>query len=816
MSSLYTEVRSRLRSLVRSPWFACSSIAILGLGIGLNAAVFATANVAFFRPLPVQQPEQLLGLSVGARSAVQFQPLSFPEFLDYQEGLQAEAPLLAYRRSFAVVDLGIGDQISTVEIVSPEFFEVLQGGSLPGARITRRDFVQDPAAIVISSRFWGERLGSDAHVVGRMLRVNGREARIAGVMAPDFSGALRAITPDIWLPVTSTTLLSQRDRAILKDRSATIWWVLTRISNPAQAIRLTVAASSVATRLKAAFPETNVARDATLIPNAKLPIMPEVGNNAFVSASALFLTLTGLVLLLAIVNVAGLFLARAQAQSRDNAIRMSLGAGRLLLIRPILVDAIILSTLGSLLGLGLTAVCNSVLEQLLQQPPTRLNLVLAMDWRVVTYTVTLSFIVGLLLTCLSAWRIKRTSFNTSVEGGTRVAGRKVHSFVVVSQLGVSVLLLVLSSLGIRSWYNAYSVETGLNTSTVTVSTLGINFAGMDNDAAYRYANDVIGRVRELPDVRSVSLARIVPLSFNLQVTRVRPPASTESALERLPSVDVNELWPGYFDVLGIAITAGSDCGAVNSDRLDRTMLVSEQFARRYFPAANPVGLTIDLQSGSSLAAYRIIGVAADTKYRTIGESPRAVVYVCGPLSPQVAGQELNVLVRTTQRADAFVDTLNRSLASASNVVPIFQTETFEQRMGLAYLIPKAIAAFLVAIGLLALTLALVGFFGLVSYRTSLRARELAIRAALGASHRTILLGVMKEGWRVTFTGAAVGLLISAASGRLLTSMFYGLRPIELDLYATIVLLTAITATVATLPTALRAARRDPLSMLKSE
>jgi predicted permease len=700
-------------------------------------------------------------------------------------------------------------QVLYGELVSDSYFSML------GLRPAKGSFVSfsDPAATapsaVISHELWNSRFDADPNIVGSTIALNGHQVPIAAVAPKAFKGMVFGLSADVWLPLSSSQQVVSR-KSRLDDRGSRWLFVKGRLMPGVRWETARERAAILSQNLASTFADSNEGYTFTVFPPGAVRFHPSVDRN-LTPVAALLLVISGLVLLIACTNVAGLLLARAVARLKEMAVRLALGATRRHLIRQLLTESVVLSTCGGALGLLFAYWAVHALTAFHPPLPVPISIDLPIDARVVLFTLTLSIVAGIAFGIAPALKvsganlldgIKISSLGTSA-GSKRFRLRNV---LLASQVAVSLVLLVAAGLFIQSIQQLQKVDIGFDRTHAIVLSPGLWFTNTSEEEGKRIYQQLIERIGSLPGVRSVVLANRIPLGVQIMAAEVRLPESSSS--ERGIEADYAIVDRGYFRALRVPLLRGEDFPESNS-AAPRVAIVSEAMASRFWPGKDAIGQTFGLGGG---AFVQVIGIARQTKVRTLGEAPRPYVYL--PYR-QNYDSSMSLVIETVESPAAVLKTLRREVEAIQPDLPIVELKTMEEHLQLMLYPPKIGAMLLGAFGLLGLILASLGLYGAVSYSVSRRTSEVGVRLALGARTPALLTMFLRESMTTVISGLLAGLAIACIALQPLSAFIYGIRPRDPLTLAVLFLVLACVAVVATLIPARRALAISPSIAFRS-
>lgn len=811
------DLRIALRGLRRAPGFALAVVLTLGLGIGVNTALFSVVNAVLLRPLPVPERERLVGVYNREPGFVSHVPVAYPDYRDLREQRRAFEDLAAYAARPFALEAGGESQIVIGELVSRNYFEVV-GVAPSRGRGFAADEGEEPgrsAVVVLGHGAWLRRFGGDPAVIGRELRLNGHTFTVIGVAPESFRGLVRGLTPEVWVPTGALGLFGLQGDTLLRDRllnRGSRWcWVIGRLRPGASVEQAAREAEQVGRQLAAAWPDTHRTRTLAVLPAADVRVLPGVDAVLFAVSGGL-LAVSGLVVLIACANAAGMFVARGAARRGEIAVRLALGAPRARVVRLLLTEGLLLAGLGAALGVALAAVSNAAITALPLPLPVSLDLGLRVDWAVFGWAGALAIASTLAFALWPALRATRVDPLPALqEDSGRVAGGgRLAAGLVVAQVALCVVLLASATLLMRSLFGAHGIDPGFETRGVALLETDPSLRGYDRAAVDDLYERLARRVAAIPGVEAVAYTSHVPLSFELRTTSWALAGHEPAAGQEWPEVDTNNVSPGYFGVLRIALLRGRDFAAGDVASGAQVAIVNEAFARQHLGGREALGQVLSL--GRSRQPVTVIGVARDARYRTLGEEARPFLY--RPLAQ--SGDDAWTLLARTPDAPGALPSLRAALREVDDRVPVRGVRTMEEATAASLLLPRAGAALFGLFGGLGLALAATGVYGIVAQFAARRRREVGIRMALGASAASVFRLVALLGLRLGLAGVALGLAAAAAATPLLRFALYGVTARDPLSFAVVgLVLLAVAFAAAAIPAA-RAAGTDPQCVLRQE
>jgi macrolide transport system ATP-binding/permease protein len=669
--------------------------------------------------------------------------------------------------------------------------------------------------VVLSHEFWQRHFGGDPRVVGDTIRLNNRPLTIVGVAPPTFHGVNPIIEVDGYAPINQVW---PPEGELLRSRTGTFLVPFGRLQPGVSIAAARAAVTAKMQQIEKEHPQTNRGVGAVLIPETQA--RPAIAISGSVPKIALvFMTLVGLVLLVACANVANLLLARVATRQREMAIRAALGAGRWRLVRQSLAECVLLGLLGAAGALLLAQAALHALTSVKLALDAPIRWGVAVDWRVFAFTFAVALSTAVIAALVPALRGTRADLQDALKSGSRTSSGGQHRLqrvLVVAQIAVSLVVLVCAALFSSSTRNASRLDLGFRVDHLLMLSAQLRDQGYDSTRGKAFTEEIVRRVSALPGVRAVTTARYIPFGYNNDIEQIFPDAPGAQLPESGFGFFGNFVGPRYFETMGMPLLAGRDFAAQDDPRAPRVAVVNAAFVKRVWPG-DPVDAALGrrFRIDKDGAPSTIIGIVRDAQYNFLGETPKPFWYL-----PQTQHytSSLTLHIHTTVDPTSVAPAVRAAFSSLDPTLPLFDIRTMQEHLmrGRALLFPRLGAAFAAVFGLLALGLAAVGVYGVVSYAVTQRTREIGIRMALGARLAAVLGLVVRQGAGIAGTGIIVGLLAAVGVSRLLGSLLYGVQPTDPVIFGGVAVLLGAVALGASYLPARRAAKVDPLVALRAE
>ena len=812
-----------IRNLRRTSGLTAFVVVTLALGIGMSAAVFSMLDGLVFRPYPVPHPGRVVTL-VGTSRDKSIDDFSYREYLDIRGGTRSYDGVIA---SGALQGVGFSagpgatPQVRGGMLVSSNYFRVL--GVEPqlgrGFRDDEDEVAGRDAVVVLGPDFWKHEFAGDPSVVGRRVRLNGADFTVIGVAPDTFPGMELFLRPDFYMPLAMARRFSTApQKNFFEDRDDRELTVMARLHAGTSVQQARGELALLAEGFERGYPALNRDRGASVLTQFEIRTRTDAGEWKFIS---IFAVLALAVLLVACTNVAGLLLSRAQTRTREIAVRLALGAGRLRLIRMLLTESLVLASLGGLAGAAVAYGAITFFHTLAIPAELPVTLPFQLDRRVLLANLALSVLSAIACGLAPALQSTRTDLvnglkSIEAEAATGVRRRQLwgRNALVVAQVSLSLLLLTASAVVTRGFHNSIAPPTGFAKDHLLLARFDPRLVQYDRAQTQQFYKLLAERARVTPGVQSAGLTLNPPLGLSafdrlaFVPDGFQLPRDRENFTAMMDTVD-----EGFFPTMGIRILRGRGIQGSDSADAPRVAVVNEQFARHYWPNADAVGqhLRLDSRTGTPV---EVIGVAETVTYRQTFEKPRDFVYLPLAQHPQA---RMVLLLRSNRDPRQLIGPLNDVVRALDVNLPISETRTYEDVYRYAAVEGPGVGIHLIeTMGVVGLVLAISGLYGLVAYNVSRRTREIGIRIAIGAGPSDVLRLVMGKGLVLVGTGTAIGLVMGLALERLMNSVLFNAGGVDILAYLVIVPSLLVATLLATYAPARRASRIAPTLALRYE
>jgi len=814
MQALLQDVRFAIRQLRKNPGFALTTTLTLALGIGATTAIFSLINAVLLRPLPFPEPERLVSASALDQSATR--PgvpisISYPDFFDWRARNHSFEAIACYRNNrLTLTGSGMPRMLET-EVVSSDFVRALGINPVQGRGFVRDDEKPGTHVALLSHETWVSIFGGAPDIVGRNITLDNNTYTVIGVMPKGFLFPIQKPEPALWT--------SLADDAVDKDpltsqRGAEMENLVARLKPGVTVAQASADLTVIEQNLASQYPKSNKKFTAAIV----TPELDDLVGNTRSALTVLFAAVL-FVLLIACVNVAGLMLARASRRRPEIALRAAMGATRWEIVRQVLVESVVLAIFGGAGGVALSVVLLHTMLRFVPQNLPRLDQV-SVDGMVLAFAAGISILTGVLFGVLPAWRMSRLDPALALREGTRnvTSGRgqhRLHDALVIAETAIGLVLLVGAGLLIRSFIRVLNVDPGFDSRNLLAASLNLPDNQYNGLRKPQFYDELLSRLQALPGVESVAAGGPIPLSrgfIDIGFTiEGRPAALGDDFVE-----DVGIVTPGFFRTLRIPVISGRDFLPTDDSKAPIVTIVNQAFARKYFPGENPIGKRIKPGLGDDITndvPREIVGVVGDVKSRGLTAQVKPIYYLPYKqaiiLSPPL-------ILRAQGNPLSLIGAVRDQLAQLDSSIPLYRVTTVEDYVSMSAAQPRFQTVLITCFAAIALLLAAVGLYAVLSYMVAQRTLEIGLRLALGAQRDNVLGLFLRRGMVLAATGLAIGIFISLLLTRFLQQMLYGVGRFDPATFVGVSALLLLVSLLASSVPAFRAARLDPMQTLREQ
>ncbi|MGA9768287.1 MAG: ABC transporter permease [Blastocatellia bacterium] len=812
METLWQDLRYGVRMLLKNPGFTAVAAITLALGVGANSAIFSVVNGVLLKPLPYKAPEQLVRVFETCAEFPKF-PISPANFLDYREQNQVFDDFATFTRSD--LQLAEGDRPArlTAMMVSEGYFRLLGFEPILGRDFLPSDEQQgNGQVVVLSNRLWQSRFDSDPQIIGKSIKLNGDLFTIIGVMPSglqhvggDYHSLPHAENIDLWWPLPLDRMRNRRGSHFLN--------AIARLKPGVTEQQAAAQMNEIALRLEQQYPNSNKDWRIKLIA-LREEIVGQVQPMLLVVLGAV-----GFVLLIACVNVANLLLARATAREKEIAVRVALGAGRWRITRQILTESLLIAFLGGLLGLALGVLGVQGLTAFSPDKLPRLQMI-GIDGRMFAFTLAIALLTGIIFGLVPALNISKANLNEVLKDSSRGATgglrhRRLRGLLVVAEVALAFVLLIGAGLLMRSFIFLQRVDPGFNPHQVLTASIDLAYKRYEDRLVREsFIQRLIGQVQTLPGVRAVGASTDLPWTGYDENTSIIIEHRTLSKDDD-PHARYHSVSPDYFPAIGVPLVAGRFFTERDSADAPRTLLINQSMARRYWPGEEATGKRLSFTDPPTEKDWMtVVGVVGDVKDTPEAAAAEPAFY--WPVAQNIWQRELFLAIRADVDPFTLVESVRREVLAIDKDLAIADVNTLEQIAGGALNEPRFAFLLVGIFAAVALALATVGIYGVISYSVSQRTHEIGLRIALGAQQRDVVKLVVRQGVVLALTGVVIGVGSALALTRLMASLLFGVGSADPLTFTSIALLITIVSLVACYIPAHRAMKVDPMIALRSE
>ena len=808
-----SDIRSALRSLLKNPGLTAAAVLSLGLGIGANTTIFAWVQAVLFRPIPVAaDPGSLFVAAMESREG-QGRGWSYPNYRDFRDRATLVDFVAQDDQIFNFAVNGVAERASG-GIVSGNYFQVM--GIRPAVgRLFTPDDDKAPGGhpvAVLSYAFWQQRFAGDPATVGRQVSINNVSMTIIGVAAEHFTGSFLGIGSWVWVPMAMQREVMGSAR--LEARGSGWMNTIVRLKPGVSRAQAQAQINSVMTQLEGEFREINDGRRVKIVNMWEAPFG---ASSVLAPILGVLSVLVALVLVIACANVANLLLSKAVSRRREVAVRLSLGASRWRLVRQLLTEAILLSSLAGALGVAMAYWTMGLLMAFAPPVDVPIDLGIHIDTTTLVYALVVSMITGLVFGLAPALQSSSPeTVHALKEEGRGSGGRtnqRLRNALVVAQVAVCLILLVGATLFLRSFQKAQAMSPGFDPSHLAMASFDLFPSGYTGEKAHEFRTRAIAAVDALPGVVSAAFATRVPLSLGSNNSM----GLAIGGYVPRPNEEVNITYiivgPRYFETMGVPVLHGREFTGQDTKDTPERVVINDAMAKRYWPNGNAIGGQVRIGPKN---VYEVIGVTADMKYAAINERPRPQLFLSMAHNNVSTSR---MVLRTTGDPGPMVASVRDAIRALDPNLPLYDLRTITEHMKTAVFAQRLAANLLGAMGVLALLLASIGLYGVMAYAVSQRTQEMGIRLALGASPGALLSMVVKQGMGLTSIGLIIGLAVAlGAFGSVgaVRTLLPGISPLDPITFVAVPVVLAAIACLASWIPARRAGKVDPIVALRYE
>jgi predicted permease len=811
METLLQDIRYGFRQLTKRPAFAALAFISMALGIGANTSIFSLVDTALLRPLATREPSRLVELYGTLHNGLDWSLQSYPNYKEYRDRNTVLSGLFVYRVVVSSLTANNSSQRVWGYLVSGNYFDVLGVKPLLGrAFLPEEDQTPDSRpVVVVSYNCWQHRFGGDPQIVGKTVEFNSRPFTIIGVAPKGFIGTEVAYDPEMFIPVMMAKTIEPGSTWIDRRDSNNLFTV-GRLKPGVSFAQARVQLETLTAQLAKDYPE-NVGRGIRL--GKPGLFIPDIASSVF-AFTGLLAAVGALVILLACVNLANLLIARATERRREIALRLAVGASRKRLVRQLLTESLLISVSGGAAGVLLAAAINRAVRNIRLPSDVTLLFDLRTDWRVLSFALLLSIATGILFSLIPALQSSKPQLVPALKDESSMGGfrrSRLRNFLVIAQVSLSLVLLISAGLVVRSLQAAQKMRPGFNPENAVAISFDVSLQGYNEQRGRSFQREMLEHAKALPQIANAALTDYLPLGLNYNDTTIYIEGTEFKGASTLPIAIPIESSPGYFDVMGIPLR-GRDFRDDENKKESRVAIVNQTFAKMFFNGQDPIGRHFNWH-GPKDPFFEIVGVVPDGKYNSLGENPRPALYT--PLYRDYSGQT-TLVARTRGDPQQVLAALRGEVQKLDPSISVYAAKTLKEHLGTSLFPARMAAIALGSFGVLALILAAVGIYGVMSHVVAGRTREIGLRIALGAQLSDVQKLILKQGMVLAAIGSSFGLIVAFGGARMMKSLLYGVSTSDPITFTGVALLLLVIALLACWIPARRASRVEPMMVLRAE
>jgi predicted permease len=815
IDSLWQDIQYGFVQMARRFKLSLTVIFCIALGIGPNTTLFSMFNSMLLNEPAVMAPEQLVTIHKHRPGKEGLPTFTYPDLMDFNDQVAQLDGILGFSYQSASVSMDKGSEMLPVEIATSNFFDLLGVKPLHGDTFHSQNS-QAPGSmpfVVLSHRFWQQRFGAEPNVVGSKIQINGSEMTIIGVMPADFTGALGAFSSKMWLPMVMMNIIDPDSPARLTARNDN--WIIpvARLAAGATMASVNQEMAAIDLKLQAQYPETNEGNTHRAVSYSNIPFIPETARTMVVFGASLAV---GLILLVACSSVAALLLSRATERRQEISVRLALGAPRYRVVRQLMIENLLLALVASVVGFIFSLWAVILFKQSLPaEIPFELSLDPSIDANMLLYTLGAAFLSSLLFGLVPALQATKTDLFSSLKeqpqaGGAQVQSSKLRSFFLITQFSLSVFLLVIAGLTIKGLHNSVNIDPGFDATKLLTFKTDLSLYGYLDDEKTVYSQLLNRELASIAGVESVVISRTPPMSGDKTATLVSPFNDAMEAGEETRTY-YSIITPGYFAAIGAKLNRGREFNINDQSYLSPKVIINQAMEKQLFPGADGMGKFISIPNSDD--AFEIIAIAENIANSSIGNIDEPYLYI--PLE-QRFDHGLVYVIRTEKDPAILIDKIKAKITEINPNIALNMIETMTDTVTRSMFSLRALAIVTSGLGLLALLLAIIGTYGVVSYSVKLRQHEIGVRLSLGAQPNALVFMLMSTGLKLIIIGCVLGLGLSFVAGEMLSPMLTDVSPRDPQIFLLVSLFMLSLSCLAIYFPARKTSRVDPMLALRYE